>query len=112
MGCAEFVPALGADSATAVLEAAHSKNGMKKFTILTVAIAFMAGLTLNAADDAKPRGDKAKGEARRAELMKKFDKNSDGKLDDDEKAAMREELKKQRGNRGKKGDAGEKKDAK
>jgi hypothetical protein len=33
---------------------------------------------------------------RQAEILKKYDKNGDGKLDDNERTAMREDLKKQR----------------
>ena len=67
---------------------------MKKVTILTIAVAMIAGLSLRAADGAGKKGDKAAREARRAEMIKKYDKNNDGKLDDAEKAAMREDLKK------------------
>lgn len=67
---------------------------MKKVTILTLAITMIAGFALRAAD--APKNDKAAREARRAEMLKKYDKNSDGKLDEQERAAMREDLRKQR----------------
>jgi hypothetical protein len=72
---------------------------MKKLTILSVAIA-MIGLSVNAADDAKPK--KAKGPAVPADVLKKYDKNSDGKVNKDdnlskeEMAAYRAEVKKAR----------------
>jgi len=47
--------------------------------------------TSPAADEGAARKDKA---ARHAELLKKYDKNGDGKLDESEKAAMKEDQKK------------------
>ena len=54
----------------------------------------MAGMASvsRAADDGSAK--KEKNAARKAELLKKYDKNGDGKLDDEEKAAMKEDLKK------------------
>lgn len=72
---------------------------MKKLTILTMAIALFATLSLQAADDAKPKKGK---QTIPAELLKKYDKNNDGKvnkddnLSKDEMKAFREELKKSR----------------
>ena len=63
---------------------------MKKITLLTIAFATIATLTLSAADDAKP----AKKAKPTAEEIKKYDKNGDGKLDKEEKAAMRADKKK------------------
>jgi len=58
---------------------------MKKLTLLTMAIAMIASLSLSAADDVKPKpGGKVS-----AEDLKKYDKNGDGKLDKDERAAMK-----------------------
>ena len=57
---------------------------MKKVTLLTLAIAMLASLSLRAADDAKPKAPKVS-----AEDLKKYDKNGDGKLDKDERAAMK-----------------------
>jgi hypothetical protein len=57
---------------------------MKKITFLTIAIAMLASLSLRAADDAKPKGPKIS-----AEDLKKYDKNGDGKLDKEERAAMK-----------------------
>ena len=50
---------------------------------------------------AAPMADSSgKMEKRRQEMLQRFDKNGDGKLDDDEKAAMKEALKQERGPRG------------
>jgi hypothetical protein len=67
---------------------------MKKFLFLAVAISMVTGLTTlsRAADEGATKKDKAS--ARHAELLKKYDKNGDGKLDEAEKAAMKEDLKK------------------
>ena len=59
---------------------------MKKVTLLVVAIATITTLSLPAADDAKPKQQRPKISA---EDLKKYDKNGDGKLDKDERAAMR-----------------------
>ena len=56
---------------------------MKKLTLLVVAIATITTLSLPAADDAKPKREKPS-----AEDLKKYDKNGDGKLDKEERAAM------------------------
>ena len=56
---------------------------MKKLMLL-VAIATITTLSLPAADEAKP----AKRAKPTAEDIKKYDKNGDGKLDKDERAAM------------------------
>ena len=66
---------------------------MKKVMLLAVVVSMAFGMSSvsRAADDAAPKKDKA---ARHAELLKKYDKNGDGKLDDAEKAAMKEDLKK------------------
>ena len=82
-----MIPVSGADAATGRLEAAqqkHKNNSMKKLTFLTIAIAMIASLSLRAADDAKPARGKVS-----AEDLKKYDKNGDGKLDKDERAAMK-----------------------
>jgi hypothetical protein len=55
---------------------------MKKVMFLTVAIAMLASMSLQAADDAKPKRARPT-----AEEIKKYDKNGDGKLDKDERAA-------------------------
>jgi len=65
---------------------------MKKLTLLTLAITMLAGLTLSAADDAAPA--KPKRAKPTAEEIKKYDKNGDGKLDKDERAAMNADKKK------------------
>lgn len=63
---------------------------MKKVTFLTVAIAMIAGYSLRAADDAKPKRAKPT-----AEDIKKYDKNGDGKLDKEERKALQEDKKKE-----------------
>lgn len=55
---------------------------MKKVMFLTVAIAMLTAMSLSAADDAKPKRAKPT-----PEEIKKYDKNGDGKLDKDERAA-------------------------
>jgi Ca2+-binding EF-hand superfamily protein len=64
---------------------------MKKILILTLGLGLMGTLT-QAEDDA---AGKAR-EARKSEMLKKYDKNGDGQLDETEKAAMREEMRKKR----------------
>ena len=63
---------------------------MKKITLLAVAIATITTLSLPAADDAKPK----RAAKPTAEELKKYDKNGDGKLDKEEKAAMAADKKK------------------
>lgn len=63
---------------------------MKKITLLTLAVAMIAGLSLSAADDAAPRRAKPT-----AEEIKKYDKNGDGKLDKEERAALNADKKKE-----------------
>lgn len=60
---------------------------MKKITLLVAAIAAITTLSLSAADEAKPK-EKAKISA---EDLKKYDKNGDGKIDKEERAAMKAE---------------------
>jgi hypothetical protein len=71
---------------------------MKKLTLLSVVLA-IATLTVVAADDAKPKkGGKAP--AIPADILKKYDKNGDGKVNKDdnlskeEMKAFRDEVKK------------------
>ncbi|HWN96432.1 MAG TPA: hypothetical protein VNT99_15490 [Methylomirabilota bacterium] len=59
---------------------------MKKLTLLVVAMAAITTLSLSAADKVKPKREKPS-----AEDLKKYDKNVDGKLDKDERAAMKAE---------------------
>ena len=69
---------------------------MKKIVSVALSLAFLAGLSqfAQAADDAAKK--KKDGESRRAELLKKYDKNKDGKLDESERAAAREDRKKEK----------------
>jgi hypothetical protein len=70
---------------------------MKKLTMLTIAAAMFVTLSLSAADDAKPKRAK---QQIPAEIVKKYDKNNDGKIDKsdnltkEERKAMQEEIKK------------------
>jgi len=66
---------------------------MKKFLFLAVAVSMVTSLTSisRAADEGAAKKYKS---ARHAELLKKYDKNGDGKLDESEKAAMKEDQKK------------------
>jgi hypothetical protein len=70
---------------------------MKKLTILTIALALVT-LSVSAADDSKPKGKRTIP----AELLKKYDKNNDGKVDKgdnlskEDMAAFRAEMKKAR----------------
>ena len=72
---------------------------MKKLLALTLGLSLLAGFaTLSrAADDAKDtkpaKPDRA---AHRAEMLKKYDKNGDGKLDDEERKVMQADQKKQK----------------
>jgi hypothetical protein len=66
---------------------------MKKVTLLTLAVAMIASLSLSAADDAKPEGKPKRGKVS-AEDLKKYDKNGDGKLDKEERAAWAADRKK------------------
>ena len=68
---------------------------MKKLVMMALGVCLIAGFTTlaRAADGGDKKADR---ETRRAEMLKKYDKNGDGKLDDSERAAMREDLKKQK----------------
>ncbi len=65
---------------------------MKKITLLTLAVTMIAGLTLSAADDAAPK----KGNKPTAEEVKKYDKDGDGKLSKEERAALNADKKKEK----------------
>ena len=66
---------------------------MKKLTFLLVAISMIASVSLSAADDAAPK----KKREIPADVLKKYDKDNDGKLSKEE----RTERKKDRENKGK-----------
>ncbi len=68
---------------------------MKKLVLMLVAASLVTGSISRAADEGSAKKDKA---ARHAELIKKYDKNGDGKLDESEKAAMKEDQKKHKKN--------------
>jgi Ni/Co efflux regulator RcnB len=59
---------------------------MKKLVLLVVALAMFGGATVNA-QDAKAEAKKKAEEA----ALKKYDKNGNGKLDDEEKAAQKKD---------------------
>ena len=87
----------GADKETGCagtrLKEQFNADSMKRFLLMAVAVSMLTGLTsVRAADDADAKKEKAA--ARRAEMIKKYDKNGDGKLDAEERAAMREDQKK------------------
>jgi hypothetical protein len=69
------------------------EDSMKKLMLLTVAIASITTLSLSAADDAAPKKEKAKKELS-AEVIKKYDKDGDGKLSKEEMQAYRADQKK------------------
>ena len=60
---------------------------MKKVTFLLVAIAMVASMPLTAADDAAPK----KKREIAADVLKKYDKDNDGKLSKEERAEMRKD---------------------
>jgi hypothetical protein len=60
---------------------------MKKLTFLLVAISMVASYSLSAADDAAPK----KKREIPAEILKKYDKDNDGKLSKEERAEMRKD---------------------
>ena len=86
------IPVFSADAVETVWKRSKNKNNsMKKLTLLTLAVTMLAGLTLRAADEPaqKPKGNKPT-----AEEIKKYDKNGDGKLDKEERAALNADKKK------------------
>ncbi|MDI1318760.1 MAG: EF-hand domain-containing protein [bacterium] len=69
--------------------------------LLTAALCAIPALAQDEANPAAPKADKSgQMEKRRQEMLKRFDANGDGKLDDTEKAAMKEALKQERAVRG------------
>lgn len=64
---------------------------MKKLMLLTVAIASITSLSLCAADDAAPKKPKKE---LSADVIKKYDKDGDGKLSKEEMQAYRADMKK------------------
>ena len=73
---------------------------MNKLAVLMAA--FSLAITLVArADESEPKPKKDKS-VQQAERLKKYDTNGDGKLDADEKKAMREDLQKQKDKKPKK----------
>lgn len=72
--------------------AANKKGSMKKVMLLTAIIA-ITSLSLSAADDAPAK--KAPKDLS-ADIVKKYDKDGDGKLSKEEKQAYRADLKKEK----------------
>ena len=71
---------------------------MKKLVTIALGLCLLAGVVSFARaeeDDAAKKKEAAK--ARRAELIKKYDKNGDGKLDAEEREAMRKDREAKRG---------------
>jgi hypothetical protein len=68
------------------------QHNMKKLLLIALT-ASLAGFVAQAADeDKKPERPRPEGQRPdRAAQIKKYDKNNDGKLDDDERAAMRKD---------------------
>ena len=66
---------------------------MKKLVTIALGLALLAGVVnfAKAEDDADAAKKKEAAKARRAELIKKYDKNGDGKLDAEEREAMRKD---------------------
>ncbi len=60
---------------------------MMKLTLLMVVISMVASLSLSAADDAAPK----KPREIPPEVLKKYDKDGDGKLSKEERAEMRKD---------------------
>ncbi len=67
-------------------------------------VAVIVALSVPSLATAAPEG-KPDAAARKEAMLKKFDKDGDGKLSDDEKAAMKAEMQKRRGEGGKGPDA-------
>ena len=67
---------------------------MKKLMLLTVAIASFTTLSLCAADDDAPKKEKKPKKELSADVIKKYDKDADGKLNKEEMQAYRADLKK------------------
>ena len=90
----EAIPVASADSVSGSSGSGSRKLNvsMKKLTFLTVAILMIAGFSVRAADDAKPKQQR---KAPTAEEIKKYDKDGDGKLSPEERKAMREDKKKE-----------------
>ena len=64
---------------------------MKKYVLIAVAAAF--AMPAMAGDDAPKKMTSAE---KKAAMLEKYDTNKDGKLDSEEKAKMKEDLKKQK----------------
>jgi hypothetical protein len=73
---------------------------MKKLVLMTLSLCLLAGTPMlaRAAEEPAKKAKRADKPARE-EMLKKYDKNGDGKLDESEKAAMKEDRKKARGER-------------
>ena len=85
------IPVFSAEAVKAVWKrpVKNKNSSMKKITLLTLAVTMLAGLTLTAADDAAP-----KRKPPTAEEIKKYDKDGDGKLSKEERAALNADRKK------------------
>ncbi len=77
---------------------------IKTLTVLVLASALT--ITANAAPGGKGKGKRGQRGQVPAELLQKYDKNNDGKLDEQERAAVSEEDKAKLGHHGKRGGKG------
>ena len=64
---------------------------MKKLLSITLGLCVLGLINSHAADEPKKEGKEGRGRKVPEAVLKKYDKNGDGKLDDSERATMREE---------------------
>jgi hypothetical protein len=81
-----------------------TRTMIKTITALVLASAFT--ITANADPGGKGRGKRGQRGQVHAELLQKYDKNSDSKLDEQERAAMSEEDRAKLGHHGRRGGKG------
>tara|TARA_B110000444_G_C18510929_1_gene442241 strand:+ start:92 stop:616 length:525 start_codon:yes stop_codon:yes gene_type:complete len=77
------------------------KNRLLKTTVALAALTFCTAIFVSAADEKKPAGPD------RAEMMKQFDANGDGQLDQTEREAVRKHMESMRGDAGGRGEGGQ-----
>ena len=68
---------------------------MKKLLSITLGLCVLGLINSQAADEPKKEGKEVRGRKVPEAMLKKYDKNNDGKLDDSEREAMREDRKKE-----------------
>lgn len=84
---------------------------MIRTTILTLALGLALSASSLAQEGGKKKGEDAGKRGPSADVIKQFDKNGDGKLDEAERKAMREARAKKRGEAGEKGQKGKRGEA-